>query len=139
MYLPASEVHSESSQTSKLKLFMKIIKEWKPLTTFKKSFIIDVWLGSECNCVIYASMWYVCMKTVFRGILIIFFLYENIRERGFFYCSCGFLLHSKNISPRVFSWDFYKISRTVFFGIHQSSKILLHWTLENAKQKLKKS
>ena len=131
MYLPASEVHSESSQTSKLKLFMKIIKEWKPLTIFKKSFIIMF------DWVLNAPVWFMlqCGMSVWRpssGGSWSFFLRKYPWKRIF-------LLHSKNISPRVFSWDFYKISRTVFFGIHQSSKILLHWTLENAKQKLKKS
>ena len=42
-----SETFSEPSQTSKTELFAKIINNWKPLTIFTKSSILDVRLGSE--------------------------------------------------------------------------------------------
>ena len=32
-----------------MKLFVKIVYGWKPLTIFAKSFILDVWIGSEYN------------------------------------------------------------------------------------------
>ena len=37
----------ELSQTSKMKLFAKIVNCRKPLTIFAKSSFLDVWLGSE--------------------------------------------------------------------------------------------
>ena len=40
-------VHSESSKTSKMQLFVKIVNGWKLLTIFLKSSIRNVWLGSE--------------------------------------------------------------------------------------------
>ena len=33
-----------------MKLFAKILYSWKPLTIFTKSFILDVWLGSDSAC-----------------------------------------------------------------------------------------
>ena len=44
-YIYFSEAHSEPSQTSKLKLFVKIVHSRKPLTNFAKRSIIDVRLG----------------------------------------------------------------------------------------------
>ena len=38
--------HSESSKTSKMQLFVKIVNGWKLLTIFLKSSIRNVWLGS---------------------------------------------------------------------------------------------
>ena len=32
-----------------MKLFAKIVNNWKPLTIFAKSFILDVWLGSDTS------------------------------------------------------------------------------------------
>ena len=43
----STEVFSEFRQTSKIKLFAKIVNDWKSLTIFTKSFILDVWQGSE--------------------------------------------------------------------------------------------
>ena len=44
-----SETYSEPSQTSKMELFVKIVKSWNPLSIFAKSSIIDVWQCSEDN------------------------------------------------------------------------------------------
>ena len=38
---------SESCQTSKMELFAKIVKNEKPFTIFIKTFIFDIWQGSE--------------------------------------------------------------------------------------------
>ena len=45
--ISAPKTYPESSQTSKLKYFTKIIHVWKLLTFFAKRSIIDVWLSSE--------------------------------------------------------------------------------------------
>ena len=45
--LLASEVNSESRQTSKMELFAKIVKKEKPFTIFRTTSILDVWQGSE--------------------------------------------------------------------------------------------
>ena len=42
-----SEAHSESSRTSKMDLFAKIVNGVQPLTIFAKRSILDVQLGSE--------------------------------------------------------------------------------------------
>ena len=42
-----SEANSESCQTSKIKLFAKIVKNEKPFTIFVKTAILLVWQGSE--------------------------------------------------------------------------------------------
>ena len=42
-----TQVYSEPSQTSKVELFAKAVNDWKSLTTFRKSFILDGWQGSE--------------------------------------------------------------------------------------------
>ena len=42
-----SEAYPEQSQTSKMELFVKIVKSWNLLTIFKKSSILDVRLCSE--------------------------------------------------------------------------------------------
>ena len=44
------EAYSEPCQTSKIELFAKIVNEWKLLTIFKKSSILDVWQGSDLLC-----------------------------------------------------------------------------------------
>ena len=41
------EVYSEASQTSKIKLFVKIVNGFQPLTIFVKSSILNVWQASE--------------------------------------------------------------------------------------------
>ena len=38
---------SRTSQTSKMELFMKIVKGWNQLTIFEKSSVLNVWLCSE--------------------------------------------------------------------------------------------
>ena len=48
------ETHFESIQTSKMELFAVIVHGFQPLTIFARSFILDVWLGSE-----YASGFYI--------------------------------------------------------------------------------
>ena len=45
--LLGSEANWESCQTSKMELFVKLIKNEKPFTIFVKSFILDVWQGFE--------------------------------------------------------------------------------------------
>ena len=42
-----SEAYSEPCQTPKIELFVKIVSGWKLLTIFAKSFILDIWRGSE--------------------------------------------------------------------------------------------
>ena len=42
-----SEAYSEHSQTFKMERFVKKVSNWKLLTIFRKSYILDVWLGSE--------------------------------------------------------------------------------------------
>ena len=43
-----TEVYWKRSQTSNMKLFVKIINDFYPLAIFAKSFILDVGRGSEC-------------------------------------------------------------------------------------------
>ena len=38
---------SKSCQTSKMELFVKIVKKEKPFTIFVKTSILDIWQGSE--------------------------------------------------------------------------------------------
>ena len=45
--LLASEVNSESRQTSKMELFAKIAKNQKPFTICAKASILDVWQDFE--------------------------------------------------------------------------------------------
>ena len=40
------KVYSESSRESDMQLFAKIVNDSRPLTTFTKSWFLDVWLGS---------------------------------------------------------------------------------------------
>ena len=42
------EAYPKPSQTSKMDLFAKIVNGFHLLTNFVKSFILNVWLGSEC-------------------------------------------------------------------------------------------
>ena len=42
-----SEAHSEPGQTSKMQCFAKIVNDFLSLTTFVKSSILDIRLGSE--------------------------------------------------------------------------------------------
>ena len=42
------EAYSKPSQTSKMDFFAKIVNGFHLLTNFVKSFILNVWLGSEC-------------------------------------------------------------------------------------------
>ena len=41
------ETYSEPCQTSKMELYVKIVEGGRPLANFAKSFILDVWQGSE--------------------------------------------------------------------------------------------
>ena len=41
------EMYSGLFQTSKMKIFVKIVNGWKSLSIFPKSSILDVWLASE--------------------------------------------------------------------------------------------
>ena len=43
-----TEVYSNSCQTSKVKLFSKIVKNLQPLTILGKSSILDIFQSSEC-------------------------------------------------------------------------------------------
>ena len=119
MYLPASEVHSESSQTSKLKLFMKIIKEWKPLTIFKKSFIIMF------DWVLNAPVWFMlqCGMSVWRpssGGSWSFFFFKKISvKEDFFTAVAGFYCIQKTFR------------RGCFLGI--STKFREQFSLESIK------
>ena len=45
--LMGSEPNSESCKTSKMELFVKIVKKERPFTIFVKTSILDVWQGSE--------------------------------------------------------------------------------------------
>ena len=44
-----SEAYSEASQTSKMKLFAKIVNSFQPLIILAKSSILNDRLGSECT------------------------------------------------------------------------------------------
>ena len=46
-FLIISEAYSEPNQISKLNLFVKLVYGFKTLTSFVKSFVLDVILGSE--------------------------------------------------------------------------------------------
>ena len=46
--LKDSGVYLEPCQTSKWELFTKLVNHFQPLTISTKSFIEDVWQGSEC-------------------------------------------------------------------------------------------
>ena len=46
-YLVLSEEYSKPTQTSKKERLAKLVDGWIPLTVFAKSFLLDVWLGSE--------------------------------------------------------------------------------------------
>ena len=52
------ETYSETSQTSKMKLFAKIVNGFQPLTILAKSSSLEVWQGSE-----YASITYSIKST----------------------------------------------------------------------------
>lgn len=45
--LQIAEAHAEPSQTYKMELFTGILNDRKPLKIFAKSFILDIWLGSD--------------------------------------------------------------------------------------------
>ena len=45
--LLGSEANSESCKTSKMELFVKIVKKGRPFTIFVKTSIFDVWQGFE--------------------------------------------------------------------------------------------
>ena len=49
-YQNISQVYSHPSQTSKIKLFTKIVNGFQSFNIFTNNSILDVWLGSECNC-----------------------------------------------------------------------------------------
>ena len=52
-FLDMIGAYSEPCQTSKTEFFAEIVNVWKVLINFAKSFIVDVWYGSE-----YTSAWY---------------------------------------------------------------------------------
>ena len=41
------EAYSKTCQTSKMKLFVNMVNDYKPLNIFAKSSMLDVWQGSE--------------------------------------------------------------------------------------------
>ena len=43
------EAFSEHYQTSKIKLFAKMVKDFQPLTIFTKRCILNVWHGPKCS------------------------------------------------------------------------------------------
>ena len=43
-----AEANSEPYQTSKMKLFAKMVKGFQLLINFTKSSVLDVWQGPEC-------------------------------------------------------------------------------------------
>ena len=43
-----AEAYQEPSQAPKMELFAKIVNDFHSLTIFAKSYISDIWLGSEC-------------------------------------------------------------------------------------------
>ena len=47
LYTLTSEAYPELSRTSEMELFAKVVNDWKPLTIFAKSSIIDVRLVFE--------------------------------------------------------------------------------------------
>ena len=51
-----SDPYWEPTQKSKIKLFAKAINAWNPLFISIKSFILDVWLGSEYVSVISSKL-----------------------------------------------------------------------------------
>ena len=63
-----SDAYSKSGQTSKIKLFAKIVDNWKALSIFVKNSILDARHGSE-----YASDHYAesLIKTSYSSMLII--------------------------------------------------------------------
>ena len=44
-----AKAYSEPCRTSKMKLVVKIVNGFQPLTIFTKCFILDTWLGYKCN------------------------------------------------------------------------------------------
>ena len=50
---PTQRHIQELCQIPKIEHFAKIVNSLYPLTIFAKSFILDVWLGSECASVHY--------------------------------------------------------------------------------------
>ena len=54
-----NKAYSETYQTPKMELFVKIVDGWRPIAIFAKSSIWDAWQGSE-----YASRvtWFVCFR-----------------------------------------------------------------------------
>ena len=46
-YTTMQRRYSESSQISKMEIFVKIINSWKRVTIFAKSYILGAWQGSE--------------------------------------------------------------------------------------------
>ena len=47
LYFQKAEVYLEPIQTSKTEIFVKIVDSLMPLTVFKKSSILDIWLDSK--------------------------------------------------------------------------------------------
>ena len=61
-------MHSESSQTSKMKFFAKTVNGWKSVTIFAKSSILDVLVGSgyssASGSIIWSSPIFWCIKNL---------------------------------------------------------------------------
>ena len=51
-----TEAHSEPCQVSKMEYFVKIVKSWKSLTMFAKSFISDIRQGFKYSSVTHSSV-----------------------------------------------------------------------------------
>ena len=60
------ESHSEPSQTSKVRLFAKIINGLKSLIVFARSSILDDWFGSEYVCFVRKKEHFVSISVSFR-------------------------------------------------------------------------
>ena len=97
-----TEAYSEPCQTSKMDLFAKIFDEWKQLTIFEKSSILDVWSGSE-----YASA--ECKV--------------NCLDRLYYmYCNKFYVWNNMYILPFQYNWIFIRkvkhlrFSQTVVSG-----------------------
>ena len=71
-HLLSAEVYSESSQTSKMESFAKIIDFFHPLTIFAKSYILDMWLGSECASTVDTKLAQPRLNTSYVQVLVTF-------------------------------------------------------------------
>ena len=88
-----AKTHSELTQTSKMKVFAKVVNCWEPITNLIKSSIVDVWLDQE-----YASV-------------SVSFLAEKGRGRYFTVHFASFLCNRKKVCL-VISYISFFHSRT---------------------------